>query len=165
MATTAEKTNGLPATHRTTYPTFNSDFLFGEDILAPFNALRRAMLAPLTASWVLPELPVASMPALNLYEKDGGYVVALAVPGYTKNDLTIEVFGHVLTVTGKVESEKHNGKQYHYHEIRSGAFTRTVTLPLEVNPEQVTASVENSILKIALQPNKSIQRTTIPIKG
>jgi len=45
------------------------------------------------------------------------------------------------------------------------SFSRTLTLPSEVDPEEVTATIENGILKIALQPEKSIQRKTIPIRG
>jgi|GEM_PF-1251270 len=166
MATlTAEKTNGLPVTYRNPFPMFNSDLLFGEDFFAPLNALRRAMLTPFAAPWVLPEMPTFSMPAVNLYEKDGGYIVEFSVPGYRKDDLTIEVCGNVLTVSGRFENERKDGKKYHCHELRAGSFSRTVPLPLEIDPEQVTATVENGILKIALQPEKSIQRKTIPIKG
>jgi hypothetical protein len=38
MATTLEKTNGLPVTYRASYPLFGSEFLFGEEFLTPFNA-------------------------------------------------------------------------------------------------------------------------------
>jgi HSP20 family molecular chaperone IbpA len=163
MATlTAEKTNGSPMTYRNP---FHSDFLFGEDFFAPLSTMRRAMLTPFAAPWVLPEFPAFTIPAVNLYEKDGGYVVELAVPGYKKDDLTIEVSGNNLTVNGKFESEKKDAKKYHWHELRTGSFSRTVTLPLEIDPEQVTATIENGVLKIALQPEKSIQRKTIPIKG
>jgi HSP20 family protein len=92
-------------------------------------------------------------------------VVELAVPGYQKDDVTIEVSGNILMVSGKFESERKDAKKYHWHELRTGTFSRTVTLPLEIDPEQVTATIQYGILKIALQPEKSIQRKTIPIQG
>jgi HSP20 family protein len=108
------------------------------------------MLTPLAAPWALPDLPALTAPAVNLYEKDGGHIVEFSVPGYTKNDLTIEVSGYILTVIGKIQTEKQNGKKYHFHELSNRSFSRTLNLPVEINSEQVTAAVENGILRIAL---------------
>ena len=166
MATlTAEKTNGTPATYRPALPFFGE--LFNDEFFAPFAAMRRAMLTPFnTLDLPVPNvLPALNLPAVNVYEKDGGYMVEVAVPGYRKEDLKVEASGNLLTVSGTFENEKNDGKTYRWREIRTGSFSRTITVPIEVAPDHVVASIENGILKIALQPIKPILNKTIPIKG
>ena len=148
---TTEKTN-LPASDGMQLPTLEQ-FFFGEELF-PFNALRRSMFAPFMTNW----------PAVNLYRKSGAYVVEVAVPGYVKENLTIDVAAHTLAISGKLPVEP-NGKTYDTRELRMGSFVRTITLPFEINPELVTANFANGLLTITLQPPASVQGTAIPIKG
>ena len=83
---------------------------------------------------------VNSGPAMDLYEKDGKYVVELAVPGYKARDIHAEVNAGTLTISGvhSDATEKKTAKFYR-KEIHRGSFTRTVTLPQDIDPDAVKA--------------------------
>jgi HSP20 family protein len=125
---------------------FFSEFPFGIDIQLP------RLTAPL--------------PPLDVYENAGTYVVELAVPGYLPKDIKVEVTGSTLTIYGAyvINDDKAQAK-YHHREIRRGSFQRTVTLPQELNPEAVTAKVENGFLIVTLAPKTPIAAKAIPVLG
>ena len=52
----------------------------------------------------MPLLPIAALPAADIYETEDEYVVELEVPGYAEKELTIEVSDHMLTVKGEHEA-------------------------------------------------------------
>lgn len=122
----------------------------------------------LLGDWGFPrmEIPALSVPALDLFERDGKYVAELAVPGYSTNDVNVEVNGHVLTVSGKYnETTEKNEAKYHRREIRRGAFTRSISVPQELDPNSVSAKIDRGILTIVASPAKPIENKKIPISG
>jgi HSP20 family protein len=118
--------------------------------------------------WGFPrvEIPSVTLPALDLYEKDGKYVAEVSVPGYKTDDINVEVNGHVLTISGKYgESTDTRDAKYHRREIRRGSFSRSVSLPQELDQNSVTAKVDRGILKVIAAPAKPIENKKIPISG
>ena len=49
----------------------------------------------------MPLMPVAALPAADIYETEDEYVIELEVPGYAEKELTIEISNHMLTIIGK----------------------------------------------------------------
>lgn len=124
----------------------------------------RQMMDSLFESSMFPEFRTELEPAINLYEKEGIYTLECAVPGYKKDDITVEARGDQVMISGSYSQEKSDEKNhYHRREIRQGSFTRTLSLPQEVDPDQVTAKLENGMLKITLHPTKAIKSKTIPV--
>jgi HSP20 family protein len=123
---------------------------------------------------MLPEFPFfefhtprfAAGPAFDLYEENGKYVLELAVPGYEPKDIKFEVSGFTVTIQGfyaYVDGSRTH--RYHRREILRGSFTRTVTLPQDLDPERVDAKVEKGILTIALWPMKPIAPKKVEVKA
>ena len=105
-------------------------------------------------------------PAVNLYEKDGTYTVECALPGYKKEDLSVEARGDQVLISGSYSQEhKEDKNRYHRHELRQGSFSRIIGLPGEVDPENVSANLEDGMLKVTLRPTKAIKSKTIPVTG
>ena len=102
---------------------------------------------------------------LDLYEKDGKYVVELAAPGFEPRDINVEVSGNTVSLSG-VHSERSDTKdaRYHRREIRGGSFSRTVTLPQDLDANAVKASIEKGILKVELTPIKPLMPKRIEVK-
>jgi len=103
------------------------------------------------------------VPAVNLSEEDGQYVVELSAPGFDKNDFKIEVNESILTVSGKHETEVKE-KNFTRKEFNYGSFQRSFSLPQEINEEAIDAKYENGILKIALPKKEEVKKATKEIK-
>lgn len=102
-------------------------------------------------------------PNYDVIEKDDEYVLDFMLPGFKKEDVSINVEDDVLTVEGerKVQEEtKYNRKGSFY-----GKFKRSFTLPENVLAENIDASYKDGILSVSVPKNeKSKLSKVIEIK-
>ena len=90
--------------------------------------------------------------SLDVYETDDSLVVEGSLPGIDPEDLDVSLSGNILTIKGesKQEKEEEMGRYYYFRERRYGAVQRTLTLPVEVNVDEVEAQFENRVLTLSL---------------
>ena len=94
---------------------------------------------------------VMQVPAVNITEQKNDYVVSLAAPGLKKEDFKIDVDGNMLTISSeKEESKEEKEKKFTRKEYNYSSFSRSFSLPDEVNKEKIEATYENGVLKISL---------------
>lgn len=97
------------------------------------------------ASESMPKIP--SYPPYNIVKVDDEhYVIEMAVAGFGKQNLDIELKDGELTITGSHEG---NDNDYIYQGIANRAFTRKFTLEDTVIVKN--AELVNGLLKIALE--------------
>jgi HSP20 family protein len=89
------------------------------------------------------------VPALDITEAEGEYLLKADLPGLTEGDVSIEMHDNVLTISGERKFE-HEDRQGGYHRIERsyGAFRRSLTLPEGVDPEAIKASFDHGVLEI-----------------
>jgi HSP20 family protein len=94
---------------------------------------------------------VPALPLVNITEEEKEFVVDLAVPGMTKKDFHIGIENGLLTISAEKKEEKEEVKKnFTRKEFSYNSFTRSFTLPENVNEEKIDANYENGILKIHL---------------
>lgn len=106
------------------------------------------------------------VPSVDLSETDNEVDVKMDLPGMKPDDIDIHVRNNVLTIRGerKEETEEKN-RTYHRIERRSGSFSRTVTLPTEVDEDSVKATYKDGVLTISLPKAKAAQVKKIAVKS
>ena len=88
-------------------------------------------------------------PATDVYETDKEYVVELEVPGFDRDELTVEVTDHTLVVRGEHEEEAEKaGRELLLHERLERRFERRFDLPREVDAEHVAAECDKGVLAL-----------------
>jgi HSP20 family protein len=91
------------------------------------------------------------MPAVNITENKDEYNVSLAVPGMKRDDFRIDVDGNMLTIScEKDETKEEKDKKFTRKEYSFTSFSRSFTLPDEVNKEKIDARYEDGLLKLSL---------------
>jgi HSP20 family protein len=106
----------------------------------------------------------AIFPALNVTKVDNSYVVTAEIPGVHADNLDIKVEGDTLTIKGERKPEYlGEGISYHRKERTSGTFQRSLTLPSNVEPDEVKANYEDGGLTITLPIAKSAQPKQISV--
>lgn len=91
------------------------------------------------------------IPAVNVVEKNNLFEIELAAPGLKKDDFKITVENGVLTILAEKEEEKEvTEKNFTRREFNYENFTRSFTLPENVNEEKVDAHYENGILQLKI---------------
>jgi HSP20 family protein len=93
----------------------------------------------------------SSFPKLNVWKNNDAALVTAEVPGIEPNQIELNVQADKLLISGELKGRKRGeGDAYHRSERSSGKFHRELTLPFRINPEKVSASYKNGILRITL---------------
>ena len=90
------------------------------------------------------------VPELNVYETDGEFEITLALPGMSKDDITISLEDHTLVISGERSFEEEEERTYHRVESGFGKFERSLPLPNNIDTENINASYENGVLSISI---------------
>jgi HSP20 family molecular chaperone IbpA len=99
-----------------------------------------------------------TVPSVNVIEGQTEFVIELAIPGISKEDLCIELENDVLTVrTENTVAINIKGNLKH-KEFSYGTICRSIQLPEHVSVERIKATVENGILFISV-PKKGFVPT------
>jgi HSP20 family protein len=90
-------------------------------------------------------------PALDISERKDAYLVTVELPGVEPDDLQITLEDGLLTIQGERHfAHDSSEQQFHRVERRYGAFRRSITLPAQVQAEQIEASFDNGVLQVVV---------------
>jgi HSP20 family protein len=103
-------------------------------------------------------------PATDIYETKDYYVFKLEVPGLAKEDINIELNDNTLFIKGERKEEKEVDKE-NYHRIESwrGTFSRSFSIPKNVETGKVNAAMKNGILELRIPKAEEKKAKAIPI--
>ncbi|CAL1697465.1 unnamed protein product [Somion occarium] len=111
--------------------------------------------------------PRALRPRMDVHEdpKSNAVTATFELPGLKKEDVSIDVQDNVLTISGesKLSSERDEGG-YVIRERRYGKFSRALSLPQGVKPDDVKAALDNGVLTVTFPkatPEQAPKRITI----
>lgn len=88
-------------------------------------------------------------PPCEIYETESGYELSAELPGVRKEDIKVDIEDNRVSFSAEKKSEKRDART-HVSEFSYGTFSRSFTLPQEINLERSGASFENGVLKINL---------------
>ncbi|MBE0465817.1 MAG: Hsp20/alpha crystallin family protein [Candidatus Desulforudis sp.] len=104
-------------------------------------------------------------PAIDVYETDDDVTVEVDLPGWQKDNLSLEIVDNILYITGFREAagtaEKRN---YHRRERRLDRIEEAVRLPCDVPADGIRAALNNGVLKVSLAKSAPRQGQKINIE-
>lgn len=91
-------------------------------------------------------------PALDLYQNNDNVVAIVELPGMKKDEIGIELHDGTLTISGERKHEGGNGEaqKAERSERYIGKFRRSITLPVRVDANKVSATYRDGILTVTL---------------
>lgn len=91
------------------------------------------------------------LPKVNTREDDKAYYIEVDLPGVSKEDIEITTEDNVLTISGE-RKLKEEAKEEDYYKVESfyGHFSRSFTLPEDVDVKNIEAKNENGVLEIVI---------------
>ena len=104
-------------------------------------------------------------PKVDIVENEKSFELHVAAPGLNKDDFQIELKDNFLTVSGerKFTNEKQE-KNYHAIETQFGAFSRSFSLPDNVDSSKINAKYNNGILELTIpKDEKKALKTSIKV--
>lgn len=119
----------------------------------PFLELRRFQQDIDRLFGNLADRPSRAFPPVNLWAGEDGMIVSAELPGAKPDDIEISVHKNTLTLAGQRGESRASTEEPATalrRELPAGRFSRTLTLPFMVDPDQVKARSEAGVLLIHL---------------
>lgn len=104
-------------------------------------------------------------PTVDVNETAETIQVRAEIPGMEKDQISIDVQGNSLILSGEKKHEAEKKEQnVHWKECSYGKFTRQIVLPAEVDTTNATAEYKNGVLDITLPKTANATRKRIEVK-
>ena len=141
--------------------------------LSPFDEMDRMFESFFPHRWMQPfhweqqrwpDLPEINAPKVDVIDRDKEIVVKAEMPGVDKKDVDVSMTDNNVTIKGSTSHEEKEEKGNYYRcEISRGSFSRTVSLPANVDAEKAKATFNNGILELVIPKVERSHRKSVNI--
>ena len=133
------------------------------DPFAELNRLNQQLQGYLERWSDLPSLGGGAFtPLADVEETDDAYVVEIELPGVKRDDVTVEVSGRRLSVSGERKERERVGI-LRRRTRTVGQFHYEVVLPGDVEDDGVSASMDEGVLTVTVPKPASQRLRRIPV--
>ncbi len=133
----------------------------------PFDVLfglQRALEARRASDWLRDATTsMGPFPPINVFRQGDGFVAIIELPGVNKSDLEIQAKENTIRIAGKKSINYDEGVSIHRRERVPGEFDRTLTFPVEIDPEGIKAEYRDGVLTLFISISGRAKPRTIQI--
>lgn len=116
-------------------------------------------------NWIEEENDEAEL-SMDVYQTPTDIIVQTMVAGVKPEDLELSVSRDMITIRGeREESRIIDEDNYFTKELYWGKFSRTISLPAEVEPEEVEATEKHGLLTIKIKKVDKEKKNTIRVRS
>lgn len=100
----------------------------------------------------------SNSPLVNVSESEQKFNLEVSLPGYSKDEINIDVENGMITISSE-KKEENNSNKWNRKEFYYSSFKRSFSLPDGVDVNSVEASFKDGILNIGI-PKKEVKKLT-----
>jgi HSP20 family protein len=134
----------------------------------PFDALfalQRALEARMASDWLRDATTSRGpFPPINVFQQGEDLLALIELPGVNKGDLELQAKENVIRISGKKTVKYKEGVSIHRRERVSGEFDRTLTIPVQIDPDGIKAEYHDGVLALFLPRAENDKPRSITIK-
>ena len=102
--------------------------------------------------------------SVDVYEDNDNIVILSTIAGIKSEDIDISINNEMITIKGKRQQQERVAEEnYYYQECYWGGFSRSIILPVEIQPDKVDAVLRNGVLKIILPKAKKSKSVSVKV--
>jgi HSP20 family protein len=105
-----------------------------------------------------------AFPSINIGASTQQVDVYVFVPGIEPKELEISLQQNLLTVAGERKLEEPEDVEFYRRERFGGSFRRVISLPDDVDPDNVKANYRDGVLHISVQRREEVKPRQIEVK-
>lgn len=103
---------------------------------------------------------------VDVYQTPRDIIIQTMTAGVRPEDIELEIARDVIVIKGKRENEQNiDDENYFLKELYWGKFSRTISLPQEVEPEYVEATEKHGLLTIKIQKVDKEKKSKVKVKS
>jgi len=120
--------------------------------------------------WELPEWSkLSSMelkaPKVDIVDREDDILVRADVPGVKKENLDVALTDNTITIKGSTSEEKKEEKgDYYRSETMKGSFSRTMSLPGDVDGNKAESTFKDGVLEVVVPKLEKARRIKVNVK-
>lgn len=89
--------------------------------------------------------------AIDVYQTPENIVIKSAIAGVQPEDIDVTVNNDMVTIRGlRKQDEEINSNDYFFQECYWGGFSRSIVLPIDIDADNVKATIKNGVLTVLL---------------
>ena len=116
-------------------------------------------------NWIEEENEEAEL-SVDVYQTPTDIVIQTMVAGIKPEDLELSIARDIVTIRGKREENRNiDDDNYFTKELYWGKFSRTISLPLEVEPEEVEATEKHGLITIKIKKVDKEKKNTVKVRS
>jgi HSP20 family protein len=133
----------------------------------PFDVMfnvQRALEARIASDW-LQGLTASqgAFPPVNVFAQSDNILAIVELPGVNRDDIEIQAKENTIRISGKKLISYPNNTSVHRRERFSGEFDRTLSLPVQLDPNGIKAEYRDGVLALFLPIAETEKPRTIKI--
>jgi len=106
---------------------------------------------------------INAYPKMNVFENEKDYTFKFELAGFDKKDIIVTISDqNLLTIKGQTKKfSKEEKKNLIKQEHHFGEFSRSVSLPEDINAKKIQVSYDNGILQVVIQKDSTKHKEKI----
>jgi HSP20 family protein len=131
------------------------------------ETVRRPFFSPWMPRFRFPEFMALRefSPSVDIFEEGNDVVVKAEMPGMNKDEIDINISDDVITISGEKKSEEKIEKKDYFRLERShGSFSRSLTLPAEIQTDQAKAVFKDGVLEVRIPKSEAAMQKVKKVK-
>lgn len=102
---------------------------------------------------------------VDVFQTPNEIIIKSTIAGVKPEDLDISIGNDMVTIKGKREKEEEiKVDDYFYQECYWGSFSRSIVLPVDIEPDKAEAEMKNGVLKIILPKIEKVKTKKLKVK-
>jgi HSP20 family protein len=108
---------------------------------------------------------ISRTPLIDMRDKGDRYNLRLEIPGIDKDKIRLNATDDSIEIAGEQSEEsKDTARDYIYNERSYKSFYRSIPIPEEIIPSEITAKINNGILQVDI-PKKAPSSQPWKVQG
>jgi HSP20 family protein len=125
--------------------------------------LQRALEARTASDWLSNQTTSQGpFPPINVFQQGDDILAVIELPGIDKNDLRIQAKENTIRISGRKVVD-YPEASVHRRERVSGEFDRTLSVPVQLDPDGIKAEYRDGVLALSLPRSERDRPRTIRI--
>jgi len=117
------------------------------------------------SNWIEEENDEAEL-SVDVYQTPTDIIIQTMVAGVKPEDLELSIARDIITIKGqREESRTIDEDNYFARELYWGRFSRTISLPAEVEPEEVEATEKHGLITIKIKKVDKEKKNTVKVRS
>ena len=102
---------------------------------------------------------------VDIIAKADDFIIKAMLPGVTGEDLNIQIVNETVTISGALKPEREEGDNFLLQELPQGRFSRTLTLPAQLDSTKAEAHLDDGVLTLSIPKAETARPKTIKVNA